>query len=86
MDTHGAGYAVRSIVICIIMPQQVKSFLRQRITMEIVAKRHQDSSKKNTVLEGIILIVRSAGDLNPFYTDYSNGRGRSNGSPMFTMP
>jgi len=61
--THGVGYAVRSIATCIIMPRRVKSFLRQRITMVIAVRVRQDSSKKTTVLEGIILTVPSVGDL-----------------------
>jgi len=71
---HGVGYVVRSIVIYTIMPPLAKSSLRRRIIMVIAVKRRQDSSKKTTVLEGIILIVLSGGDLNPFYTYYSNGR------------
>ena len=59
---HGVGYAVRSIVTCIIMPQLEKSFLRQRIIMmRIAVRRRQDSSRKITVLGGIILTALSVG-------------------------
>jgi hypothetical protein len=62
--THGVGYAVRNTAIYITMPQPAISFLRRRITMMRIAVRLlQDSSKKTTVLEGIILIALSVGEL-----------------------
>jgi len=61
--THGVGYVVRSIATYITMQQLAKSFLRRRIIMAIAVRKRQDSSKKTTVLEGIILIVLSVGEL-----------------------
>ena len=61
---HGAGYAVRNTAIYITMPQPAISFLPRRIIMMRIAVRLlQDSSKMTTVLEGIILIALSVGEL-----------------------
>jgi len=76
---HGAGYAVRSIVTYTITPQQAKSFLRRRTTMTTAVRPLQDSNRKTTVLEGITRIVPKGGNLNTFYTVYSNGRSSSTG-------
>jgi hypothetical protein len=62
--THGVGCAVRNTAIYITMPQPAISFLRRRITMMRIAVRlRQDSFKKTTVLEDIIHIVLSVGEL-----------------------
>jgi len=81
---HGAGYAVRNIVTYTITPQQAKSFLRRRTIMMTAVRSLQDSNRKTTVLEGITHIVPNGGNINTFYTDYSNASGCR--KPMFPMP
>ena len=84
VGAHGVGYAVRSIVTYTITPQPAKSFLRRRTIMTTAVRHLQDSNRKTTVLGVITLIVPKGGNLNTFYTVYSNGSEYR--KSMFPMP
>jgi hypothetical protein len=61
---HGAGHVGKSFADSITTPLVVRNFLEQKINMmEPAVRESQDSRKKTTVLEDIVVIVENGGSI-----------------------